>query len=135
MCRLYNIESLLIKELLIPDSRIRISGFGVTYVRDTRKNCLIEYTILDIIAKGEVGEPCKYNATDPTDGSYITAEYNVSMKALGANIGFNKFQASYQDLPHCPVPEEYDLRRPSDPRSRRMSSRTVTASRTRLIRS
>ena len=93
--RLYNIESLLIKELLIPDARIRISGFGVTYVRDTRKNCLIEYTILDIIAKGEVGEPCKYNATDPTDGSYITAEYNVSMKALGANIGFNKFQASY----------------------------------------
>lgn len=93
--RLYNIESLLIKELLLPDARIRISGFGVTYVRDTRKNCLIEYTILDIIAKGEVGEPCRYNATDPTDGSYITAEYNVSMKALGANIGFNKFQASY----------------------------------------
>jgi tetratricopeptide (TPR) repeat protein len=32
--RLYNIESLLIKELLLPDARIRISGFGVTLVRD-----------------------------------------------------------------------------------------------------
>ena len=93
--RLYNIESLLIKELLLPDARIRISGFGVTYVRDTRKNCLIKYTILDIIAQGEAGEPCKYNATDPSDGSYITAEYNISLPTLGANIGFNKFQASY----------------------------------------
>jgi hypothetical protein len=55
--RLYNIQSLLIKELLLPDSRIRISGFGVTFVRDTRKNCLIKYSILDIIARGEVGSP------------------------------------------------------------------------------
>jgi len=94
--RLYNIESLLIKELLIPDARIRISGFGVTFARDTRRNCLVKYTILDIIARGEAPEPCRYNATDPTHGDYITAEYNVSAKALGANIGFNKFQASYQ---------------------------------------
>lgn len=93
--RLYNIESLLIKELLEPDARIRISGFGVTFVRDTRRNCLIKYTILDIIARGEAPEPCRYNATDPTHGDYLTAEYNVSAKALGANIGFNKFQASY----------------------------------------
>ena len=94
--RLYNIESLLIKELLIPDARIRISGFGVTFVRDTRRNCLVKYTILDIIARGEAPEPCRYNATDPTHGDYLTAEYNVSAQILGANIGFNKFQASYQ---------------------------------------
>lgn len=93
--RLYNIQSLLIKELLLPDSRIRISGFGVTFVRDTRKNCLIKYSILDIIARGEVGSPCKYSASDPTDGDYLTAEYNVSIPFLGANTGFNKFQASY----------------------------------------
>ncbi|MEO8572843.1 MAG: POTRA domain-containing protein [Pyrinomonadaceae bacterium] len=93
--RLYNIGSLLIKELLIPDSRIRTSGFGVTFVRDTRKNCLIKYSILDIIARGEVGEPCKYSASDPSDGDYLTAEYNVSIPFLGANTGFNKFQASY----------------------------------------
>lgn len=93
--RLVNIDSLLIKDLLIPDSRVRISGFGATFVRDTRKNCSIKYTILDIIARGETGEPCKYSASDPTDGSYLTAEYNVSLPQLGANIGFNKFQASY----------------------------------------
>ncbi len=93
--RLYNIQSLLIKELLLPDARIRISGFGATLVRDTRKNCLIKFTILDIIARGEPGEPCRYSASDPTDGDYLTAEYNVSIPFLGANTGFHKFQASY----------------------------------------
>ena len=93
--RLYNIQSLLIKELLIPDSKIRISGFGATFVRDTRENCSIKYTILDIIARGEAGDPCRYSASDPTRGTYLTAEYNVSVPILGANIGFNKFQASY----------------------------------------
>jgi outer membrane protein insertion porin family len=93
--RLYNIESLLIKDLLIPDSRVRISGFGATFVRDTRKNCSIEYSILEIIARGEPGEPCRYSAGDPTDGDYLTAEYNFSAPQLGGNIGFNKFQASY----------------------------------------
>ncbi|MCA1589378.1 MAG: BamA/TamA family outer membrane protein, partial [Acidobacteria bacterium] len=94
--RLYNIQSLLIRELLVPDSRTRISGFGATFVRDTRENCSIKFTILDIIARGEAPEPCRYDAGDPTNGSYITAEYNVSLPVLGANIGFNKFQASYQ---------------------------------------
>jgi len=94
--RLYNIGSLLIKDLLAPDANTRISGFGATYVRDTRKNCSIKYTILDIIARGEAPEPCRYNAADPTNGQYFTAEYNVSLPALGANIGFNKFQASYR---------------------------------------
>jgi outer membrane protein assembly factor BamA len=93
--RLYNVDSLLIKDLLIPDKNIRISGFGATFARDTRRRCNIEYTILDIIARGEPGEPCKYNSGDPTEGSYITLEYNVSLPVLGANIGFNKFQASY----------------------------------------
>ena len=93
--RLYNIQSLLIKELLLPDARTRTSGFGVTFVRDTRRNCLVKYTILDIIARGEAGEPCRYSASDPTHGDYLTAEYNVSVPFLGANIGFNKFQASY----------------------------------------
>jgi outer membrane protein insertion porin family len=93
--RLLNIESLLIKDLLLPDSRIRTSGFGATLVRDTRENCNIKYTLLETIAKGEPGSPCRYNAGDPTRGDYLTAEYNVSVPVLGANIGFNKFQASY----------------------------------------
>ncbi len=93
--RLYNIQSLLIRELLEPDAKIRISGFGFNFVRDTRENCNIRYTILDIIEKGEPGEPCRYSASDPTRGDYLTAEYNVSVPFLGANIGFHKFQASY----------------------------------------
>jgi outer membrane protein insertion porin family len=93
--RLFNIESLLIKDLLLPDSRIRTSGFGVTFVRDTRENCAIRYSLLEIIAKGEVGEPCRYSPGDPTKGEYLTAEYNVSVPFLGANVGFQKFQASY----------------------------------------
>lgn len=92
--RIFNIDSLLIKDLLLPDSRIRISGVGFTYVRDTRKNCNIKYTIFDIIARGDVAEPCKYSASDPTNGSYVTAELNTSFPFMGANIGFSKFQAS-----------------------------------------
>ena len=93
--RLYNIQSLLIKDLLIPDSKIRISGFGATFVRDTRENCSIKYTILEIIARGEPGAPCRYSASDPTRGTYLTAEYNASIPVLGANIGFNKLQVAY----------------------------------------
>lgn len=93
--RLFNFESLLIKELLRPDSRTRISGFGVTFVRDTRRNCNTKYSILDLIAKGDQADPCRYSAGDPTHGQYVTADYNVSFEPLGANIGFQKFQASY----------------------------------------
>ena len=93
--RLLNFESLLVKDLLRPDARIRISGFGTNFVLDTRENCSIKYTILDIIAKGDPGSPCRYSATDPTGGFYMTAEYNVSLPTLGANIGFQKFQGSF----------------------------------------
>ncbi|HXF42521.1 MAG TPA: BamA/TamA family outer membrane protein, partial [Pyrinomonadaceae bacterium] len=93
--RLFNIESLLIKDLLQPDAKIRISGFGFTFVRDTRENCSRKYSILDIIARGEIENPCVYDSANPTRGTYITAEYNVSLPPLGANIGFNKFQASF----------------------------------------
>lgn len=93
--RLLNIESLLIKDLLLPDEHVRISGFGATFVRDTRERCEVKYSILEIIANGEPGNPCKYDATDPTRGDYLTAEYNFSSQILGGNIGFNKFQLSY----------------------------------------
>jgi outer membrane protein assembly factor BamA len=94
--RLQNVESLLVKELLQPDARVRISGFGLTYVRDTRENCSRTYTLLELIATGEIGNECRYNASDPTKGSYLTADYNFSLPQLGANIGFHKFQANYR---------------------------------------
>jgi|CXWL01.1.fsa_nt_gi outer membrane protein insertion porin family len=93
--RLFNVDSLLIKDLLKPDRRTRISGFGATFVRDTRQNCSVKYSLLDLIAKGEQTEPCRYNASDPTKGDFLTADYNVSLTQLGANVGFHKFQASY----------------------------------------
>jgi outer membrane translocation and assembly module TamA len=64
-------------------------------VRDTRRNCNIKYSLLDLIAKGEPAEGCRYNASDPTNGDYLTADYGISLPALGANIGFQKFQLSY----------------------------------------
>lgn len=100
--RLFNFESLLIKDLLRPDARTRISGFGATFVRDTRQNCSVKFSLLDLIARGEQDEPCRYNASDPTHGYFVTADYNVSVPALGANIGFQKVQASvnyYYTLP------------------------------------
>lgn len=93
--RLLNINSLLVRDLLRPDSRIRTSGFSFTYVRDTRQNCSVKYSLLQLIAKGEPGDPCRYNASDPTKGNYITAQYDISIPFLGANTGFHKFQASY----------------------------------------
>lgn len=93
--RLFNIDSLLIKDLLLPDSRIRISGLGATFVRDTRENCSLKYSVLELIAKGEPGDRCRYNAGDPTRGDYLTADYSFSAPVLGANIGFNKIQLSY----------------------------------------
>ncbi|MFT3743801.1 MAG: POTRA domain-containing protein [Pyrinomonadaceae bacterium] len=94
--RLFNIESLLVKDILRPDAKTRISGIGATFVRDTRRNCSVKYSLLDLIAKGDESEPCRYNASDPTHGGYLTADYNVSVPQLGASIGFQKFQASYQ---------------------------------------
>lgn len=94
--RLYNFESLLIKDLLRPDAKVRISGFGATFVRDTRESCSRKYSILELISKGEVGEPCRYNASDPTKGNYLTLEYNTSLEQLGGNISFQKFQANYK---------------------------------------
>ncbi|MCU0238937.1 MAG: BamA/TamA family outer membrane protein [Pyrinomonadaceae bacterium] len=94
--RLFNIDSLLISDLLQPDKKIRISGLGATFVRDTRENCSKKYSLLELIAKGEIGNPCRYNASDPTKGDYLTIDYNSSLEQIGGNISFQKFQASYQ---------------------------------------
>ncbi len=93
--RLFQINSLLIRDLLLPDARVRTSGFGANFAYDTRENCNVKYTVLDIIAKGDPGDPCRYNPGDPTRGTFITAEYNLSAPILGANTGFHKFQGSY----------------------------------------
>ncbi len=93
--RLFNTQSLLVKDLLRPDIKTRISGFTTTFVRDTRRNCSVKNSLLDVIAKGDETEPCRYNASDPTHGNYLTADYNISVPALGASVGFQKFQTSF----------------------------------------
>jgi outer membrane protein insertion porin family len=71
--RLYNIESLLIADILRPDRKIRISGFGATFVSDTRDNQF-----------------------DATRGGFLTLDYSLSLRQLGGNISFNKFQSTYR---------------------------------------
>ena len=100
--RLTNIDSLLIAELLRPDQVVRTSGFGATFVRDTRENCSRRYSLLEFISKGELGDPCRYNPSDPTRGSYLTAEYNISLREMGANISFQKFSLNYQTYYQIP---------------------------------
>lgn len=100
--RIFNVDSLLIGELLRPDEKIRTSGFGATLVRDTRENCNRKYTVLELIAKGELGDPCRYSSTNPTRGSYLTLEYSFSAPILGANIGYQKFQGTYQTYYQLP---------------------------------
>lgn len=100
--RILDVDSLLVGELLRPDESVRVSGFGATFVRDTRENCNRKYTVLELVSKGELGDPCKYSSSDPTRGSYLTLEYNVSATQLGGNIGFQKFQANYQTYYQLP---------------------------------
>ncbi|MCS6875177.1 MAG: BamA/TamA family outer membrane protein [Pyrinomonadaceae bacterium] len=93
---LLNTESLLIKDLLEPDSKTRISGFGFNFILDTRRYCSKKQSLLEFIQKGDVLNPCRYNPAEPTNGQYLAANYDVSIPFLGANIGFQKFQLTYQ---------------------------------------
>jgi len=93
--RLFNIDSLLIRDILEPDSKTRISGPGFSIVRDTRTNCRLRYRLEEIVTRGDTASRCRYNPSEPTSGDYLTADYNFSAPVLGSNIGFQKFQLSY----------------------------------------
>jgi outer membrane protein insertion porin family len=71
--RLYNIESLLVADILRPDRKIRLSRFGATFVRDTRDNQF-----------------------DTTRGEFLTLDYSLALRQLGGNLSFNKLQATYR---------------------------------------
>lgn len=94
--RLYNLESLVIKDILIPDNKIRLSRFGASFVRDTRERCEPGIPRTNEEATGLPGELCRYNQFDPTRGDFLTVDYTVAMRQLGGNISFNKLQASYR---------------------------------------
>jgi outer membrane protein insertion porin family len=96
--RLRNIDSLLIKDILLPDSVVRMSRFGTSFVIDTRERC--ERRLPGMVARGEeerirAGELCRYNTTDATRGQYLSADFSWAAKALGGNTSFIRFLSSY----------------------------------------
>lgn len=94
--RLFNLESLVIKEILIPDSVVRLSRFGASLVRDTRERCEPGIPGLMDEASASGGQVCRFNQLDPTRGAFLSLDYSIALRQLGGNISFNKFQGSYR---------------------------------------
>ena len=98
--RLYNLESLVVKPILEPDSKVRLSRIGASFVRDTRERCekgLLARSQRDEDEQsGKPGEICRYNQLDATRGSFLSVDYALALRQLGGNISFNRFQATYR---------------------------------------
>ncbi|MGH9914938.1 MAG: BamA/OMP85 family outer membrane protein, partial [Pyrinomonadaceae bacterium] len=71
--RLFNIDSLLIANVLQPDRKVRLSRFGATFVRDTRDSPI-----------------------DAQRGEFLTLDYAIAATAFGGNISFGKFEGTYR---------------------------------------
>lgn len=71
--RLYNTDSLLIRDILDPDRTVRLSRIGASFARDTRDS-----------------------QTDATRGQFLTLDYSLALRQLGGNISFNRLQANYR---------------------------------------
>jgi outer membrane protein insertion porin family len=91
--RLLHLNSLLVQPILQPDRVVRLSRFGGTLVRDTRRNCTERH---DASVLGTANEPCPYNASDATGGEYLALDYSVALRQLGGNFSFSKFTGTYQ---------------------------------------
>src|SRR4029434_10068664 len=91
--RLCNLESLVVRPILEPDDKIRLSKFGVSLVRDTRERC--ERGLLgrnrddDDLEPGGRGEVCRYNQVDATRGGFLNLDYALALRQLGGNISYN----------------------------------------------
>lgn len=92
--RLLHLDSLLIQPILEPDKVVRLSRFGGTLVRDTRRNCSELSTRIG--SNGRDPDPCPYSASDATSGEYLALDYGLALKQLGGNISFSKFTGTYQ---------------------------------------
>ncbi|HVS20939.1 MAG TPA: POTRA domain-containing protein, partial [Pyrinomonadaceae bacterium] len=95
--RLRNIDSLLVKDILQPDSVVRLSRFGTSFVYDTRQRCARRLpgsaTSDEVISRS--GEVCRYNQVDATRGQYLSADYSVAAESLGGNTSFSRFLSTY----------------------------------------
>ncbi|HSB29034.1 MAG TPA: POTRA domain-containing protein, partial [Pyrinomonadaceae bacterium] len=99
--RLYNLESLVVRPILEPDSKVRLSRFGASLVRDTRERCErgllnLRRSAYDDEDTGEPGEVCRYNQVDATRGDFLSVDYAIALRQLGGNISFNRFQFTYR---------------------------------------
>jgi len=94
--RLFSIGSLLIAPILESDRNVRLSGFGATFVRDTRENCSGEDPLAIPNNPSGLAQPCPYSATDATGGDFFTVDYASSLRQLGGNISSNKLLLNYQ---------------------------------------
>jgi outer membrane protein insertion porin family len=99
--RLYNLESLVVRPILEPDRKVRLSRIGAALVRDTREHCErgllnLRRGALDEEDTGEAGEVCRYNQLDATRGEFLSVDYSLALRQLGGNISFNRFQANYR---------------------------------------
>jgi hypothetical protein len=98
--RLFNLESLVVRPILEPDSKIRLSRLGVSLVRDTRERCekglLARSRVDDDEQPGRPGEICRYNQVDATRGGFLSVDYALALRQLGGNVSFNRFQATYR---------------------------------------
>ena len=97
--RLFNLESLVVRPILEPDSKIRLAKIGASFVRDTRERCergLLGRSIDSDDEPGAPGEVCRYNQVDATRGSFLSVDYAVALRQLGGNVSFNRFQATYR---------------------------------------
>jgi outer membrane protein insertion porin family len=97
--RLFNLESLVVRPILEPDRKVRLSRFGASFVIDTRERCergLFTRSQEDDETPGEPGEICRYNQVDATRGGFLSVDYAVALRNLGGNISFNRFQATYR---------------------------------------
>ena len=99
--RLFNLESLVVRPILQPDRKVRLSRIGGSLVRDTRERC--ERGLLNLRRTadadedtGEAGEVCRYNQVDATRGDFLSLDYALALRQLGGNISYNRFQLIYR---------------------------------------
>ncbi len=71
--RLYNINSLLLRDILEPDRTVRLSRLGASFARDTRDD-----------------------QTNSTRGEFLTLDYALALRQLGGNLSFNRFLGTYR---------------------------------------
>ena len=99
--RLFNLESLVVRPILEPDKKVRLSRIAGSLVRDTRERCErgllnLRRGSLDEEETGEAGEVCRYNQLDATRGDFLSLDYSLALRQLGGNISYNRFQLNYR---------------------------------------